>query len=199
MEEGLYCSSALNEFRKMLLSKSNKKTSYDTTLWNKAIKNSLARDCQLSVPDSVVYGEDAAVTFPALFKCDSFCVIRYVGYAYRQRSGSIVHTFTKDCMKNFMTLIDFFDKSEFNFPKEKIDCYFLKVLFLFLMIAANEMSSLSQYYSFCNENYTDCFGNRIISLSTCCLSPFYKVSYHLIKHKFWFVIWGTSKLYRLVL
>lgn len=61
-----------------------------TYLWCKLIKRTLLMQCQMAVPDSVSYAEDAACVYPCLLKAKSIYVSNEPLYHYRVRPGSMV-------------------------------------------------------------------------------------------------------------
>ncbi len=62
----------------------------NTYSWGKLFKRNLALDLQLSIPDRIIMGEDAALVYPALYGANSIFIADYAGYNYRQRANSIL-------------------------------------------------------------------------------------------------------------
>ncbi len=58
--------------------------------WGKLFKKKSLYKYQMSVPDILIMGEDAAVVYPAIYNSDSVHVVDYAGYYYRQRQTSIL-------------------------------------------------------------------------------------------------------------
>lgn len=61
-----------------------------TYLWNKLFKAEVIKECQLNVDDRISIGEDGAVVYPSLLKCNKVCVIDNCSYHYRQREDSML-------------------------------------------------------------------------------------------------------------
>lgn len=61
-----------------------------TYLWAKLVRRELLMECQMAVPDSVSYAEDAACVYPCLLKARSVYVSNEPLYHYRVRPGSMV-------------------------------------------------------------------------------------------------------------
>ncbi|MCI9141184.1 MAG: glycosyltransferase [Lachnospiraceae bacterium] len=61
-----------------------------TYLWCKLVRRTLLIQCQMEVPDSVSYAEDAACVYPCLLKAKSIYVCNESFYHYRVRPGSMV-------------------------------------------------------------------------------------------------------------
>lgn len=62
-----------------------------TNLWGKLFKRSIIGKVQMSVPNSITYGEDAACVYPCILNAESVYVSNTPLYHYRIRQGSIVH------------------------------------------------------------------------------------------------------------
>ncbi|WP_027077523.1 glycosyltransferase family 2 protein [Maribacter antarcticus] len=61
-----------------------------TYVWNKLFKRELLSQILFNVPDAIVMGEDAAITFSYLTICKSLVISSTPLYYYRQRHDSIV-------------------------------------------------------------------------------------------------------------
>lgn len=61
-----------------------------TYVWNKLFKREILVEPQNQVDSRISIGEDAAVTYPALLKCNRVAVIDNVAYHYRQREDSML-------------------------------------------------------------------------------------------------------------
>lgn len=61
-----------------------------TYVWNKLFKRSILEDCQYSVDNKITIGEDAAVVYPYIMKCQKVSVIDEYSYHYRQREDSML-------------------------------------------------------------------------------------------------------------
>lgn len=61
-----------------------------TYVWNKLFKRELLYNILLNVPNEIIMGEDAAITYSYLAVCKSLVISRIPLYYYRQRHDSIV-------------------------------------------------------------------------------------------------------------
>ena len=61
-----------------------------TYVWNKLFKREIVFDAQMRVDERISIGEDAAVTYPALLRCNRVAVTDNTEYHYRQREDSML-------------------------------------------------------------------------------------------------------------
>lgn len=61
-----------------------------TYVWNKLFKRELLYLVQMNVDNRISIGEDAAVTYPALLKCNRICITDNTAYHYRQHNSSML-------------------------------------------------------------------------------------------------------------
>jgi len=61
-----------------------------TYVWNKLFRRSEASEFIRTIPEDIVVGEDAALTYPYLFSCSKIVVAKQGEYFYRQRPRSIL-------------------------------------------------------------------------------------------------------------
>ena len=67
-----------------------------TYSWGKLYKRDVIEKLQLDIPNEIVVGEDAALTYPALYASNRIYMMNYAGCNYRQRSNSILKTVSFD-------------------------------------------------------------------------------------------------------
>ena len=193
IEEGYYNDKFLSELNKNPHDNGVSRNKYCISgfLTNKALKNNIARDNQLEVPDNISLGEDTAVIIPALYKSKSLYVKRYIGYYYRERSNSIVHTFSKDTTKRFEILINYL-KREPNISQETITSYSFAT---FCLQAKNAALSTKTpvSFAFCLK---DIYSDWLIlfkDLPVTHLKHSCKMVYYLIILKQWYLLWALYK------
>lgn len=58
-------------------------------LWSKLFKREILQDIQMNINNQIQLGEDAAVTYPYVLKCNRVAILDYAGYHYIQRKGSM--------------------------------------------------------------------------------------------------------------
>lgn len=73
-------------------------------IWSKLWRKWIIEEIICEVDDRITFGEDVAVTYPALLLCDRVVVSDCVGYHYVQHANSIVHSITKDECNNIELL-----------------------------------------------------------------------------------------------
>lgn len=61
-----------------------------TYVWNKLFKKDCIYEPQLAVDDRITIGEDGAVTYPSLLRCQKICITDNCSYHYRQREDSML-------------------------------------------------------------------------------------------------------------
>lgn len=66
---------------------------------------------QLSVPDSIVVGEDAAVTYPSICDSSTITIIDSSGYNYIRHPGSLTTQMKSDEISRVQVLTDYLEKS----------------------------------------------------------------------------------------
>ncbi|UWP59044.1 glycosyltransferase family 2 protein [Ruminococcus gauvreauii] len=88
---GVYEGSRLDDVRNTMISYGDfYRPGIMTYVWNKLFKRNILCDVQMKVDDRISIGEDAAVTYPALMKCERLCITDNVAYHYRQREDSML-------------------------------------------------------------------------------------------------------------
>ena len=91
ISSGIYEGDKLCELWKTMISYgSYYRPGISTYVWNKLFKRDIILEPQSSVDNRISIGEDGAVTYPALLKCNSVAVIDNVAYHYRQREDSML-------------------------------------------------------------------------------------------------------------
>lgn len=88
---GRYKEEKLTEVKKKMLSfGSFFQVGITTYVWNKLFKRSMLLECQYGVNNRITIGEDAAVVYPYIMKCEKISVIDDFSYHYRQREDSML-------------------------------------------------------------------------------------------------------------
>ena len=72
----------------------------------KSVRREIYAECQNSVPDSIVSGEDTAFTMNLLRKVNSIVATENYGYWYRQNPQSIEHTVSTRDLTNLETVLE---------------------------------------------------------------------------------------------
>ena len=77
------------------------------SVWTKCIKKELAFKYQMMIPDSIVMGEDSALSYPCIKNANSICHIDENGYYYRIRDNSISRSYDSHLLERIKCLIDY--------------------------------------------------------------------------------------------
>jgi len=80
-------------------------------LCTKLFKADILRRTQKEVPDTVIVGEDAAVTYPSILLAEKICVTSISGYHYIQHSQSMTKTVFSNEEERIKTLVGFLRKA----------------------------------------------------------------------------------------
>ncbi len=73
----------------------------------KCIKKEIVIKYLMMVPDSIVMGEDAALSYPCIKNANSICHIEETGYMYRMRNSSISRSYDSLLLDRIQCLIDY--------------------------------------------------------------------------------------------
>lgn len=88
---GIYKGEKLTELWKTMISNGSfYRPGISTYVWNKLFKRELLLEPQNNVDNRISIGEDGAVTYPVLLKCQRVSVVDNVSYHYRQREDSML-------------------------------------------------------------------------------------------------------------
>lgn len=90
-------------YTKMLMDETRFDQGVFSSLCNKMIRRDIYVKNQMTVPNSIYYGEDTACTYPCLLDSGSVWVTNMPLYHYRLRADSCVRS-ARVCMENFRTL-----------------------------------------------------------------------------------------------
>lgn len=92
--EGLYDKKEMERslFPQMIAGKGFFEWGLSPAAWDKLYKRSILEPAQMAVDDSLMMGEDAALTFPLMLRAERICVTGRCMYHYRQSDRSMVKT-----------------------------------------------------------------------------------------------------------
>ncbi len=76
-------------------------------LCTKLFRTGILKSTQEDVPDTVIVGEDAAVTYPSILRAERVCVTSIAGYHYIQHAQSMTKTVYSNEEKRIKTLTGF--------------------------------------------------------------------------------------------
>lgn len=80
-------------------------------IWNKIYRRDILAKNQLSVPEAIVVGEDAAVVYPSICDASKITIIDSSGYNYIRHPGSLTTQMKSDEISRVQVLTDYLEKS----------------------------------------------------------------------------------------
>lgn len=116
----------------------------------KAIRRDLYVPLQNQVPQGIRYGEDVAVTIPAVCTCKTLLLIDESGYRYRFRGESIINSFSRGELQNLTELLLHLQRNVTKISPESIVGYGYRHIEIHIISAARAI----QEYS-CFKKYID--------------------------------------------
>ena len=148
---GLYQSSSLEEVYQSLLFDPQQRNMnvYSANLiygvCAKAIRRDLYVPLQNQVPQKIKYGEDVAVTIPAVCACKTLLLIDESGYRYRFRGESIINSFSRGELQNLTELLLYLQKNVTRIPAESIVGYSYRQIEIHIISAARNIRKYSLF------------------------------------------------------
>lgn len=94
----------------MLCDKDFNECNLSPYIWSKLFRKELLQNIQLDVDNDINFGEDVAVSYPYILKCEKIVIDEYSGYHYMQRTDSIVNSRKCDELYCNMMLISYLEK-----------------------------------------------------------------------------------------
>ena len=193
LPEGLYDSKNKFLIEDNFLYNSHLPNYYNTgsiiySLWSKCIKRELLSRYQNSVPDSIRNGDDVAVLTPVIVESRSVYILRYVGYYYRTRCSSLVHTFNPDEIYNYLTLMSYINSLNLKLPESNISGYAFREIFLQYTKAAKAMR-FNEFKDYVKKTYNSITKGFIEKYNSNNMNLKSRLVSYLVKKRLWFVFW----------
>lgn len=197
LQEGLYSNGLLNSIRNKLIYNIDS-TKHNTglliySIWSKAIRRDVLFNYQNSVSNKIRNGEDLAVVMPVVCNSDSLYIYHKVGYYYRQRMSSMVHSFKPDELDSVLKVFHHLQINCSMIPMESLFGYGYRLVLIQTINAANayDFKSFKDYMNhiYCGEIQlivNQYYQNKLNVLG--------KLRHFLIKHKCWFLTWFILRL-----
>ena len=158
-------------------------------IWSKAIKRELLMQSQYAVPNQIRMGEDLAVVVPTLEMANSLYISSFSGYAYRQRSNSMVKTFNYDEDKNIIILIQYLIASLKKVDKNNIYCYAVRMGLGQLIKAARQLDDYCKFKEYANDFYERAYSKWLSEFNHPALKLERRLRLWVIKQNYWLVFW----------
>lgn len=108
VDGGIYEGTRLKEkfYPEMLFCFKHCEPSIRPSLCNKVIKKEIIEKIIFDVDDSIVYGEDVLISYPAMLLADKICVKAEGFYHYRQNLESVTNVYDEKLLNKFLILYD---------------------------------------------------------------------------------------------
>ena len=162
-------------------------------IYSKAIRRDLYVPLQNQVPQGIRYGEDVAVTVPAVCACKTLLLIDECGYRYRFRRESMINSFHRGELRNITELLLFLQKNAPRIPCDSIVGYGYRQIEAHMISAAQNIQEYPQFKAYLKEELNPLL-NQIIRRFDCRnLKPEHRIRAHLIKKGMYWVIYLMYK------
>lgn len=193
--EGLYTGASLEEIWKEMLyfhqsSDIDQNTGvFCNAIFDAAIRTEIIAPLQQAVPRQLRLGEDAAVTIPAVCRCNSVYFLDSVAYNYRQRSTSMTKTFSPSAMEDTALLAAHLKKYAKQLPQKNLYGYWYKMLDQYCIDAARNLPNYDQFKSCVSRALQTLPMDVLQYFSTFQTKLKYKIRLFTIKHRLWILFW----------
>ena len=193
--EGLYTGASLEEiWKEMLYFHQSSDIDQNTGVFcnaiiDAAIRTEIIAPLQQAVPRQLRLGEDAAVTIPAVCRCNSVYFLDSVAYNYRQRSTSMTKTFSPSAMEDTALLAAHLKKYAKQLPQENLYGYWYKMLDQYCIDAARNLPNYDQFKSCVSRALQTLPMDVLQYFSTFQTKLKYKIRLFTIKHRLWILFW----------
>ena len=197
-EEKLYIGDCKNDIEKELLYSYNMKSFSNTgnivfSIWSKVIKRELIERYQYQVPNEIRNGEDVAVAIPCIMSAKSVYILHYVGYYYRCRSVSMVHTFNINEMKNYRVLLRYLQELHLSQFNKNITGYGFRQIVIQLIKACRALNKYTEFKEYANCSITSDLSLIICNYDSSGLAIKGRIVSWLIKNRRWWAFYEFFK------
>lgn len=191
---GLYQGSSLKEVYHSLLFDAQQRNMnvYSANLiygvCAKAIRRDLYVPLQNQVPQKIKYGEDVAVTVPAVCACETLLLIDESGYSYRLRGESMINSFHRGELQSLTELLLFLQKNATRIPDESIIGYGYRQIGIHIISAARNMRKYSQFKEYIDGELNPLLVQMIELFDCSRLKLSHRIRAYLIKKRMYRII-----------
>ena len=159
------------------------------SLWSKVFRRDCIAGPLLAAPDGIKWGGDIAVTMPALCACNSLYIYHYPGYYYRQRTGSVVHSFRHEEIANRELLISHLYENTPKIDKANVDLYSYVVFSGFVGKAVAFSKTYIQFRDIMRLPHNKAFVQGLCKIDDKYLPFKEKIKLYCMKRDLWFIFW----------
>lgn len=154
-----------------------------------AFRREIAAPLQQAVPTQIKMGEDAAVTIPAVCRCNSIYFGNKIGYNYRIRRGSISHAFSRSQMQELELLTAHLKEYADYLPAWNLGCYLYRQMEGYWINAARNLPNYQEFRACVSDSFKTSSEDVIAHISKCPLKLKYRLRLFVVKHNLWYVLW----------
>lgn len=154
-------------------------------VWVKIFKKNILEEVIKNIPSSLTIGEDSAITYPYIMKCNKILIDSTNYYHYRQLPSSMMKSYNPNTISNIKNLISYLNKKLSNYEYiNKLNNYYVQLVFKCII---NELNNPNGYhiskkniYNFLNDKFIESILNNTNFSSI----PYkYKVLLYTLKNK----------------
>lgn len=157
-----------------------------------AFRREIVVPIQMAVPKQIRLGEDAAVTIPAICKCQSVYFLERVEYNYRIRNTSISRTFFPSEILETTQLIQHLKCQAEHLSHMNRCGYLYRLMEDYWVRAARNLDNYTQFRKCVTDSLraVDALSENVFQcMSHCQLKLKYKLRLFVVKHDMWHLFW----------
>lgn len=129
VSEGIYDKKKLEQsfYSEMLFSFEHCEPAVRPSLCNKLFKKEILEQIIFNIDDTIVFGEDVLISYPAMLLADSIYVRKESFYHYRQNFNSVTNSYDEKLLDKFLLLYDELKKQfeKLDFDEEEQLCGYI--------------------------------------------------------------------------
>lgn len=196
LPEGLYDNQeSLNKiYKQVIYSKKRPFFEFGLTpsVWSKIVKREIYTKWQLQADETIIIGEDLALTVPMVFDVESICIIHEKLYCYRIIESSLSHMHTEKKITNASGVVRRFSglsiPDNINFKKQ-LGAYSMAVILIYFTSLLKICENLDEF----KKHVKDIENSEVFSAAGNYTQRFRPIKSgiitFLIKHRCWRVLW----------
>lgn len=193
LPERLYCGADTETLKqKLLFDIHNPRLnvgSFSFAVWLMAVRRDIVVPCQEKVPKEIKVGEDAAVTIPALCRCERIYVLDKILYNYRIRHGSVSRKFSASEAEETKRLIAYLRQHTAGIPAENFFGLWYRMMDNYLVKAAKGCADFKTFRAVASDAWNDLPKDVVCTISALPLRANYRLRFLTEKYGLWPVFW----------
>lgn len=154
-----------------------------------AFRREIVLPLQMAVPKQIRIGEDAAVTFPAICRCDSVYFTDRIMYNYRTLQQSMVRSFSQSEPDEMAILVAHLKEYAKQLPAQNLNGYAYRAMEIYWVKAAKSLSSYAEFLACVQDSLTRLSGSIDERMMRCRLKMKYRVRFFIVRHRLWYLFW----------